>query len=677
MFIIIIFTILLLSGCASNAPVFSELPGADDKIAIGESTNPEGKSAVDSEPRQLIGEWIVSCSSENLELAVRPMRSISAHWNVTSVLLPPACPDCISFKNLQAIGPNKISVKVRIKHPYANKPSLDAFDVRGIVLAEKEFVFPSGTVSSLLENPDGFTSLWSSSPWARINPFLLFAKENPEYRFKSGSSHEREFVLNLPAKKIEFGFAVDACWLPPGFVNVLDPSASNHCNEGIDIVTEVSGPIPPASNSFALVKITFRDWQSDGYKAKVSLEMPDLADAPFKPDWKVGINPVSFFFRVRNMKNAPSGNYKCLVCIRDQLNNPSNDALTAFMIIDVKVGSVLGQTKGLVIYPGAVSLPEIGSKSGFEAARLLDDGGFVQIFNNLTWSIKGSNLNGEPLAKIDQAGKVERISPAPWGGTATVHAEFQTLSAEARVFCDDPFADGITVQFGKFCSSDGPYSNPSKALGPPKGAGLLSGGTDVLSLGYGGVATVEFKNNIAMNGPGPDIIVFENAFYAGSCEWQNEEQYISWSESAVVQVSQDGKIWFEFPPDYNPANIVCGIEPWANESSFHNLAGIHPVLANVSSNGSFLGGISPVDPIHAGGDAFDLEEIGLSWCRYVRIIDTGDILDAPGTQRYDKDGDLITDYGKQSPLGAQQGVAGFDLDSVASVYPAPVTQSGG
>lgn len=152
--------------------------------------------------------------------------------------------------------------------------------------------------------------------------------------------------------------------------------------------------------------------------------------------------------------------------------------------------------------------------------------------------------------------------------------------------------------------------------------------------------------------------------------WHGETQYASWCETAIVEVSQDGKQWYRFPPDYNPSNTTCGIEPWANTSSFKNLAGVHPVIASVSHDGTLKDGIDPTDPSTAGGDAFDLSDIGLTWCRYVRLIDTGNSVDAPGTEQYDSNGDLILDYGKMSPLGAEEGQAGFDCDSVAAVHSA-------
>ena len=256
--------------------------------------------------------------------------------------------------------------------------------------------------------------------------------------------------------------------------------------------------------------------------------------------------------------------------------------------------------------------------------------------------------------EIDSTGFAKRLTSKWWGGTATIHAKYQGFICDAIAFCPDPFADSATVDFGKFVEPGGTYSKIKSLLGPPVGGGLLEGGTDICSLGYGGVATLSFDNNIIINGPGADFIVFENAFYVDDCVWHGETQYASWCETAIVEVSQDGKQWYRFPPDYNPSNTTCGIEPWANTSSFKNLAGVHPVIASVSHDGTLKDGIDPTDPSTAGGDAFDLSDIGLTWCRYVRLIDTGNSVDAPGTEQYDSNGDLILDYGKNVTAGRRK-----------------------
>ena len=61
------------------------------------------------------------------------------------------------------------------------------------------------------------------------------------------------------------------------------------------------------------------------------------------------------------------------------------------------------------------------------------------------------------------------------------------------------------------------------------------------------------------------------------------------------------------------------------------------------------------DPGGAGGDSYDLAEVGLGWACYVRIVDP--------------------DFATGDPFGATN--AGFDLDAVAAVSSAPATDANG
>ncbi|RMD81139.1 MAG: carboxypeptidase regulatory-like domain-containing protein, partial [Candidatus Dadabacteria bacterium] len=97
-------------------------------------------------------------------------------------------------------------------------------------------------------------------------------------------------------------------------------------------------------------------------------------------------------------------------------------------------------------------------------------------------------------------------------------------------------------------------------------------------------------------------------------------------ELAFVEVSLDGLTWRRFPAD---------------PETGRGMAGREPVVAN-SANG-----MDPLAP-EAGGDRFDLAAVGLSYARFVRIIDAGAEAD---------------DAGNHVPGG---GKAGFDLDAVAA-----------
>ena len=206
----------------------------------------------------------------------------------------------------------------------------------------------------------------------------------------------------------------------------------------------------------------------------------------------------------------------------------------------------------------------------------------------------------------------------------------------------DPFADAvISVNYGSYAGF-GQDQLPGIVLGPPEGAGTGAGSTDVLSLGDGGDITLMFTDNEVVNGPGPDLIVFENAMYV------NGDPESVFCEVAYVEVSQDGVQFIRFPNDYNPDGT-----PPLNPANWTGFAGVYPVLSN-SSNG-----IDPTDPSVAGGDPFDLDDVGLDWVKYIRIIDTNE----PPNAGFDDDGDEIYDAGV---ITAQK--SGFDLDAVVAVH---------
>lgn len=192
-----------------------------------------------------------------------------------------------------------------------------------------------------------------------------------------------------------------------------------------------------------------------------------------------------------------------------------------------------------------------------------------------------------------------------------------------RSSAGDPFLDAVVSFHPGANAGFGADDLPGIVLGPPRGLGPLQGSTDVVSLGDGGSITVAFRDNAACDGPGPDLLVFENAFHAGDAAGP------LFIEVGVVAVSPDGEHFFEFP--YDP-------------HSFAGLAGTHTVLSNPEN------GIDPTDPEAAGGDPFDLAALGLRRIAYVRITD-------PGA--------AIPDPGNRLPPGNS---GGFDLDAIAAIH---------
>lgn len=215
------------------------------------------------------------------------------------------------------------------------------------------------------------------------------------------------------------------------------------------------------------------------------------------------------------------------------------------------------------------------------------------------------------------AAEVEAEAGVPDASDATDGAV-----ADAGALSADRFATKVVSFTPGPCAGFGADEMPGVVLGPPVGAGGMQGSLDVVSLGIGGEIVVSFEPNAIVDGPGPDFIVFENAFYAGG----NPDQPAA--DPGEVSVSEDGSTWKTYP---------C---PAQATAPYGECAGWHPVF---SAPGN---GISPVDPSAAGGEAYDLAELGVKTARFVRI----------------RDRSSATCEGQPKPNNL-----GFDLDAVSIV----------
>lgn len=254
--------------------------------------------------------------------------------------------------------------------------------------------------------------------------------------------------------------------------------------------------------------------------------------------------------------------------------------------------------------------------------KILSDNSSVPLTANETAQLQINSSNAL-IAHLQNNGTIIGNQ----AGCAKINVQWQNFNASIYVARNlpaisnkqDPYADRVVCFIPGVGSGFGMANYPNNILTGPTGSGNNGGSFDVVSLGTNGDIILE-TNDVAVDGVGIDLLVFENPFFAGGNP-QNP-----FKELAEVSVSEDGKSFSSFTCDANNAAQL-----------YPGCAGVHPVLANVNNNQ-----INPTDPAVAGGDHFNFDAVGVDPVRFVKIHDLGN--------------------------GGGGGSAGFDLDAVAFRY---------
>lgn len=198
-----------------------------------------------------------------------------------------------------------------------------------------------------------------------------------------------------------------------------------------------------------------------------------------------------------------------------------------------------------------------------------------------------SCAKSDPAMSSDEDEEQDTVTDTDAGGAAAI----PTGCPERQLgFAEEV----IAINFGEG-ESFGQDQLPEIVLGEPLGGGCCAGSFDVVSLGNGGSITLGFGQRRIINGAGVDFIVFENPFLIGG---DPENVFVEFGQ---VEVSEDGSRWLAFP-----CNFATGA----------GCAGRSPTLANPDHPE-----INAFDPNEAGGDAFDLADVGLESAQFVRVSD--------------------------------------------------------
>lgn len=145
------------------------------------------------------------------------------------------------------------------------------------------------------------------------------------------------------------------------------------------------------------------------------------------------------------------------------------------------------------------------------------------------------------------------------------------------------------------------YGDPSRAINGVYGAGLHMGSTDVFSLDRAkdGILIISWSQGSVCDGEGADFSVFENGF-------RQIPSGAFFFEPVVVSVSIDGVNYEDFPHSYIGGSGILDI---VSEKNWVGFAGMTPVLYNETINNFAVHGTDPLDPLVAGGDAFDISSL--------------------------------------------------------------------
>jgi hypothetical protein len=222
------------AGCSyagTNSPAAA--PALDANDSAGQATDSR---------RILRGIWSIHFNPADMSITAEPVRNPQAHYDITPMVIPPACDDCLELMP-NAFDPVTrildVEVTLRNQFPLAGR------DVRGILHANDE--------GHLLTNADSWTAFWDKPGGEDINPFKAFAKAEANRIFGIGAEHTEKYLVYIPKppKYYAITFAVDA-------------SRPGNCKEPYSIENfMLNGELYDYSGAQADVTVDVLDWQDD------------------------------------------------------------------------------------------------------------------------------------------------------------------------------------------------------------------------------------------------------------------------------------------------------------------------------------------------------------------------------------------------------------------------------
>ncbi len=381
-------SILVLTMIASLLASCGRSPGGNPVQPPGTQSSSDSISTQSACPtennRHLWGWWNIRILPESGDVEIVPIRSAEMHLNVVRLLEVDPCNSCLNIEDVKLHPGNELTCRVWIKHPLAPTKNLCAFDVRGVFVTGADYNFAgSGRMVSLgkdypsLIDPDGYAALFNPTEFppdsdilpalryipglhanggdlnATLNPFLAFAKDSERRLFGAGYPWTNRIVrIRVPENQspIEFGYVVDACWMP--VENVTNPwkdfPPEANCPEVYEIRYQMEEGLKPVAQSYAKINVDVLDHQGLDTIASVTVEAPQLfggeVQLAYSCDTADGAH--RFTSKITNEFGSPVGEYPLLVKVTDSQPDPNLGEIAAYNVFLLSVTTCWVQTWG-------------------------------------------------------------------------------------------------------------------------------------------------------------------------------------------------------------------------------------------------------------------------------------------------------------------------------------------
>ncbi len=361
----IIILFVLLQGCGSKSnPVTTPTSPSDTPSHLTDSQTTVLTN------RYMWGVWDVRISEDRETVEIIPDRNSTMHFNTVRLMEEVPCTTCIVIIIKQLIPPNVLSVDFRLEHPFPGPLNLTAFDLRGIIINGGDYTFPAngrsvgmGNSKLVLLDPDGYTSLFNPTEFpedsgmppilryypgklrldgdlsSTLNPFIAYSQDLPRRVFYVASAETRNIQVRLPDVPVEFGYAIDASWMPVDYVinPIFDFPPEANCVEAY----KIDLPDYMEVNSSEMSEITVEIFDHQGIESisLVTLEAPEIFTGviPFGFVESTGIESCTYSGEITNELNAVPGNYPILFRVTDKFLDDIHGQVDAWQIGEVNV----------------------------------------------------------------------------------------------------------------------------------------------------------------------------------------------------------------------------------------------------------------------------------------------------------------------------------------------------